>query len=103
DHVWVVDWSRGMELLSVLGLAAHLLRVDRHFADVARVDISEKLREGDFRLFLARAAGPYHLPKENGRYHDDQPENNRLYRRIHSRLLDETNHDHANRSGPWLF
>src|SRR5262249_52552820 len=90
DHVGIVHRGGRIECFPILELAAQFLRVDGHFADIALIHAGQELREVDGLFLLGRAAGPYHLPKENGRYHDDQPEDDCLYCRIHSELLDET-------------
>ncbi len=69
--------------LVVLELAADLLADDRHFADVALIDVGKELGEVDLAFFGARAASLDNLPQQDARQHDDQPEHDRFNRRIH--------------------
>ena len=57
DHVGIAGHDGGMETcLVVLELAADFLANDRHFADVALVDLGEELGEIDFAFFGAGVA-----------------------------------------------
>ena len=67
--------------------AAYFHADDGDFFDVPLVHIRHELGEVDFLLFLTAAPRLDHLPQQEGRKHDHQPEHHRLNCRIHSELL----------------
>jgi hypothetical protein len=84
DHVGIIRGNGRVERRTViLELAPYFLQVDGDLFDVPLIHIRHELREVDFLLFLACAARLDHLPEQEGREHDHQPENHGLNCRVH--------------------
>src|SRR5690242_10098599 len=72
-----------MEAFAVAVLAANFLAINRDFLDIALIYIGHELCPVSLCILLAATAVLDHLPQQEGRQHDDQPEHYCLNRRIH--------------------